>query len=268
MATVTLDHMAVVHGNVCNPVDVSSVAIAGATAIAWHPESNLKYEDRERMLKILSIAGSLTVTINLGATFSLSSWGIIGHNAKSSGFEIVLARGRLSSSYNNFDSSVTMDGDFDMAQIATTDDCDEVEIVFVGGPASNFYLGAIFLGIHTELDQNPSSGRHKVVRKNTINQLVDMGGARHMIFGTENRSQDLQMEFRRSKSEDLRLWTGLGPRDLIGIIPPLDHMAGVENGPKFTDHTFGYVREFSHSVLSSFGATQRRHNIVVSVTGM
>ena len=266
MGFVTPSKIAIGYGNL---TPGSTASIAGCTAQAGFPASNLEYEDPWTLFKTGTITGTPTLTIDVGSTKTINCVGLLNHNLSEAGYTSVEVRWWDGSwgSHGTFslDTDILGNGDDDIFVATATQTGSKAEIKLTPASQGNFFLGSIFWGEYLELGINPLDGLFTMDQASNISFESSSGGAKHMSIGNNKKSISLNAVFSRIGSNDVDVFRRFDRGSMIGILPP-EQAADAPDAPRGTPHFWGYITNMRTAPRSTLTA-EHKYDLILDAEG-
>ena len=239
MANETYARMTIAHSNKVNPTDVTAIVTSGLTTQTGFPASNLEFEDPWTIMKTATITPGPSVPIiehQFAASQSFRIAGVINHNLRTAGYISVDFEYWTGSAWSLLGFTNVRPDDGDLLAGWTNVVSSTRWRIKLPTAASNFFIGSIFWGARTVLEQNPTAAG--VIQTREAPFLVEQsaGGAKHVTSGANKRSGILEATWSRGMPDDVKFFAELGKYELLGVL-----------SPEYAD--FGSSGSFGHEIF-------------------
>lgn len=261
------------YNNAVTPANITAVTLAGGTsADTGYPVANLKYEDMWRMFKTSGTPSTNTdIIIQFAVARQFTAFGLVNHNLFSGGYSVDLAHSPDNVTYTSVgNQALFTDGNilyrFPINSPARA--YWRIRLTTSASPRPGIFIGAVFLGVHAALTNNPTDAGVFTTAEVPIDFIQSAGQAKHVRFGPTKYGQ--RSEFTWERASQLTVFTLLetigrtNMRKLIAVITPEQvHLTF----PFFGEHVFGYLTRITHSPREGASSATHRADVVLNIEG-
>ena len=250
---------------------ITAVTIANATAHAYYPVTNLKYDDPWRMCKVTtSPTAAPQIKFQFAAAQMFTCFGIINHNLATQSYGVTLESSVDNSTWVTIGSitagTMISDGNI-LLRFPLSSNHAWWRITLTKASAwPTFYVGSFFLGQHQSLITEPLDGGVNSRMEVPIEFTQSSGQAKHVRWGVSKYTTDCEMTFERaSQSTVLQLAETVGRRNLrktIAFVQP-GQVSSIQ--PVMGEHLFAYLQALT--VSPRVGAPHKA-DIVLQLAGV
>jgi len=242
----TFSKIAIAYSNRVSPANVTAVTTSGISAfLGGFPASNLEYPDPWTMMKTASISGEPIIQHTFAFSITPRVLGLINHNLFVAGYTTVQVEYFNGTIWVNLGTVTLPSTDQDLL-IPWTENVSATQWRWrLGSAQGNFFMGSVFYGIRRTFDVQAASRGVTQSRRTPLVIEQSAGGARHVSFGADRRTSDMQLTWNRGSIDDRSFFEQINHDELIGIVSP-EH-GDAAQVPSGSPIFWGYVESVDDS---------------------